>query len=196
MLHFFWCVTFCYNGQNCNDRVSIVNKPHQLFSPYGGGEHSEPGGTPSPQTHVGAPLHQTAFAVQVAVTRLGTLSDWLGQGEGSSRNQAFRLPPNHSTCPPGPDRFVTSGFVIQLSNPESSRDLNHSTTIRTRWILVAHVPKVWQRHLHGTRAGGARRSTPRRARNVRVDSFFGPLFSLTTSVLCPQTRTRTQRTSF
>jgi hypothetical protein len=91
---FFWCVTFCYNDQNCNDRVSIVNKPHQLLSPYGGGEHSEPGGTPSPtQTHVGAPLHQTAFAIQVAVIRLGTLSDWLGQGEGSSRNQAFRLPP-------------------------------------------------------------------------------------------------------
>ena len=108
------------------------------------------GGIPSPtQTHVGAPLHQTAFAIQVAVTRLGTLSDWLGQGEGSSRNQAFRLPPNHSTCPPGLDRFVTSEFVIQSSNPESSRDLKRSITIRLDgfwWHMPQSLAKTPPRH--------------------------------------------------
>ena len=136
MLHFFWCVTFCYNDQNCNDRVSNVNKRRINSSRRSVGVSTRR----QPLTHANTRgcTHQTAFAIQVAVIRLGTLSDWLGQGEGSSRNQAFRLPPNHSTCPPGPDRFVTSGFVIQSSNPESSRDLNHSIRCEPqRWVLVA-----------------------------------------------------------
>jgi hypothetical protein len=174
--------SFCYNffgvshsattrsKVHCS-RVHREQMPHQLFSPEGGGEALGGNNTPPSctQTRLAAPLHQTAFAVQVTVTRLGTLSDWLGQGEASSRNQAFRLPSDPSACPPRPERIVTSGLVIQPSKPESSRNLkgsNHKDSVYGFW---RHMPTTLE---DNSTVPGARRSTLAWPRNVRVDSFF------------------------